>query len=263
MKYTIASLEEVAEGLRSEYELKDGKFVLKVEGDIPTVIAANAKVVEFRDKNIALLKEVDQLRPVVAKFEGIDPDEAKNAIEKVKTLGKKGIADADDFDAKVRLTVDELVKPLRDQVAASAAETLAERKRADDFLLSSTIGDKFGKVGGRAKAVDQVVSLARENFEVKDGKVAAKTGKFSAEKPGDPLPVEEWLGTVAKDYDFLFEPSGGGGARPGTGGGAPAKKEVRPGVTIIKNPTPQELGSYAADAKAGKVKFEYDETVKA
>lgn len=263
MKTVINSLEEVAEPLRSEYESRDGKFHLKIEGDVPALVAANAKIVEFRNKNIDLLKEVDTLKPIISKFEGIDADAARDALAKVKALGSKGITDITDFNEKVRSTVDDMLKPLRDQLQAETQRTETERKRADEFLLASTISDRFTKIGGRAKASEQVVALARENFEVKDSKVVAKTGKFSTEKPGDPLTPEEWLqSTVIKDYDFLFEPSKGGGAAPAT----PGRTNIavpKDGVKIIKNPTPQELGALAADAKAGKVRFEYDDKVTA
>lgn len=261
MKTVIASLSEVPETLHSEYESKDGKFVLKLEGDIPAVAAANAKVVEFRDKNVDLLKEVERLRPIASQFEGIDPTAAKDAIAKVKALGSKGINDINDFETRVRTTVDELVKPLREQVQQSANETAAERKRADEFLFRTAIADKFVKAGGKANAVDFVVGLAKDDFEVKETQVVAKQGKFSTEKPGDPINLDEWLTTkIQKDHDYVFEPSKGGGAppRPGGTGGVPSK--VKPGQTVIKNPTPQELGHYSADIAAGKVKVEYSPT---
>lgn len=263
MKTVISTLEDVAEPLRGEYEARNGKFFLKVEGDYLPLIEANTKIAEFRDRNILLLKENDDLRPLKTKYEGIDPEEAKSAIAKVKALGKKGINDAEEFDTRVKSTVDELLKPLREQVAASAAETAAERKRADEFLLHSQVADKFAKLGGRAKAIDQVVTLAASAFEVKDKAVVAKTGKFSVTKPGDVLSVDEWLDGVVKEYDFLFEPSGGGGARPaggagGAGGGAkPGALKI--GQTLLKDPTPQELGQFASDIAKGKVKVEYSE----
>ncbi len=260
MKTVISSLEEVAEPLRTEYESKDGKFYLKIEGDVPAVTAANAKVVEFRDNNIRLLKEVEDLRPLKTQFEGIDPVAAKDAIAKVKALGAKGIQDVTDFETRVRVTVDDLIKPIKEQLTAAEARTAAERARADEFLLHSTITDKFVKAGGRAKASDQVVTLAKDNFEIRDGKVAAKTGKFSTEKPAEALTPEEWLtGTVLKEHDYLFEPSNGGGANQKPAGGQQRTPIAnREGVRVVKNPTPQELGALGADVKAGKVRIEYD-----
>lgn len=265
MKPVINALAEVAEPLQGEYEERGGKFYLKLD-DIPTgfvkaedLLTANTKVVEFRDRNIALLKENDELRPLKLKYEGIDPEEAKSAIEKVKALGKKGIKDVEDFNAQVKAVADELIKPLRDQLATSAAETAAERKRADESLLHAKISDPFLKTGGKPNATDFVVNLAKEIFEVKDRNIVAKAGKFSAKKPGDPITPEEWLSDVVqKEYDYVFVPSGGGGAPVIKGANTLVPSKLKEGQKVLKNPTPQELGQYSADIAAGKIKIEHD-----
>jgi len=267
MKAVINALTEVEEPLRNEYEEREGKFYLKLDGQLPgfvdakELLAANVKVVEFRDRNIALLKENDELRPLKLKYEGIDPVEAKDAIEKVKALGKKGIKDVEDFNSQVKMVAEDLIKPLREQLATSAAETAAERKRADESLLHSKITDHFVKMGGRSTATDFVVNLAKETFEVKERNVTAKPGKFSVKKPGDPITPEEWLAEVVqKDHDYVFTPSNGGGAPPVKGTNTPVPSKTKPGQTILKNPTPQELGQFSTDIAAGKIKVEFDTT---
>jgi hypothetical protein len=263
MKIQIDSLEAVPEALRSEYEEKDGKFFLKMEGDIPAVVEAtkrltesNSKVIEFRDTNIALLKEVEGLRPLKTQFEGIDPVKAKEAIAKVAALDKKGIKSEEDIDVRVKATVDELLKPLRDQLASSAAETAAERTRANELFMKNDIGEKFTKLGGKPKATEFVLGLAKDVFEVKDGAVVAKSGKFNPDKPGELHTPDSWLATIAKDYDFVIEPSKGGGAPAvkGTDGAS----VLKPGQTILKNPTPQQLGEHAKDIAAGKIKVVHE-----
>lgn len=265
MKAIIDTLDGLSEELKTEYEPHDGKFRLKLEGSLPgfvdakDLLAANVKVVEFRDRNIALLKENDELRPLKLKYDGIDPVEAKDAIEKVKALGKKGIKDVEDFNQQVKAVAEDLIKPLREQLATSAAETAAERKRADESLLHSKIVDHFTKMQGRASATDFVVNLAKDTFEVKDRNVVAKAGKFSTKKPGDPITPEEWLAEVVqKEHDYVFTPSNGGGAPVVKGPNAPVPSKVKPGVTVLKNPTPQELGQYSSDIAAGKVRIEHD-----
>jgi|GEM_PF-5759838 len=267
MKTILASLEGLPEILVPEYEARDGKFFLKIDGETAaeakTTLAlaeSNAKVIEFRNNNILHLKELDDLRPLKIKlssFDGLDPEEAKSALIRVKSLDKKGIKDADDFDNRVKETVEILVQPLRDQLKAAADETVAERRRADDFLLHSTIGDSFVKSGGKPNAVDFVVGLAKENFEVKESKVTTKSGKFSTEKPGNPLTITEWLTSeVKKSHDYLYETSKGGGADP-VKSGTVARAGAKAGQTILMNPSPQELGAASSDIVAGKVRVEY------
>jgi hypothetical protein len=264
MKAVIDTLEGLSDEVKAEYEPKDGKFHLKVEGQLPgyvdakELLAANTKVVEFRDRNIALLKENDELRPLKLKYEGIDPAEAKDAIEKVKALGKKGIKDVEDFNAQVKAVAEDLIKPLREQLAMSAAETAEARKRADDSLLHAKISEAFVKAGGKPGATDYVVGLSKDDFEVKDGKLVAKAGKFSKTKPAEPLTPEEWLADrVQKEHDYVFNPSNGGGAQPTIKSGPVASKN-RPDVKILKNPTPQELGQYSGDIASGKMKVEFE-----
>ncbi len=264
MKSVINSLDDVSEGLRGEYEAgRDGKFYLKVE-DAPKgyvkaedLLSANAKVTEFRDKNISLLKETEELRTLKTKLNGVDPEEAVKAVQKVKDLSKSGVNSQEDLDQRLASMVDAAVKPLREQVTASAAQAEAERKRADEYLLKTHVTDIFTKSGGKAKASDFVVDLAKNNFEVKDGKVVAKVGQFSKTNPGDALSPKEWVESLADEHDYVFEPSRGGGALPRTGpnGSVTPPVALKPGQTILKNPTPQQLGEYGADIKSGKVKI--------
>lgn len=269
MKAVLDTLDGLTDEVKAEYEPKGGKFHLKID-DVPQgfgyvkaedLLSANTKVVEFRDKNIALMKENEELRPLKTKFEGIDPVEARAALDKMKTLGKEGIRDADDLAAKIKNEAEALIKPLRDQLAMAAAETQAERRRADESLLHSKIAEQFNKIGGKANATDYIVNLAKDNFEVKDGKVIAKAGKFSTAKPGDPLSVEEWLTSdVSKNHDYVLEPSKGGGTPPKTPASGPVPSKLRADQKILKNPTPQELGQYSSEITAGKIKVEYDTT---
>lgn len=264
MKAVLETLDGLTDEVKVEYEQRDGKFHLKVEGaplgyvTAQELLSANTKVVEFRDKNIALLKENAELVPLKTKYEGIDPTEARQAIEKVKALGKEGIRDADDLASKIKSAAEELIKPLRDQLAMSAAETAAARKIADDSLLHSKISESFLKAGGKANATDFVVGLAKDDFEVRDGKVVAKAGKFSVKNPGDPITPEEWIPSkVQKDHDYVFQPSGGGGAVVKPVANVPIPSKTKPGQTVLKNPTPQQLGEFASDIASGKVKIEH------
>lgn len=279
MKFVLDTIDSLAEPLKAEYESRDGKFYLKTEGENPVVTALNlkisdaaakiaasdAKVAEFRTTNIGLMKELDALKPELEKFKDLDPEAARAALAKVEALGKKGIKDVDDVDTKVKSIITEMQKPFNDaiaklneQLAASNAKAEADAKRADAYLLQSQISDKFNKIGGKAKATDFIIGLARDTFEVKDGTVVAKTGKFNPEKPGEQLTVDDWLASTVKEHDYVIEPSKGGGAPPQKGSGP--VPNVRPGQTVLKNPTPQELGQYAADIRAGKVKVEMDAT---
>jgi hypothetical protein len=257
----IDSLDKVAEPLRWFYESKEGKFHLILDGApvgfVPAAELANAnnKVVEFRDKNVALLKEVDELKPLKTKYDGVDPEVAKADRARVLEFEKKGMKGADDLDQKFKTMLADAIKPISEALALSKNETLAERKRADESTLRQVIGNAFAKAGGKPKALDYAISQAEAVFEVKEGKVTAK-GKFSTLHPGDPLGVEEWLGAMAKENDFAFEPSKGSGAAQSSGGGA-GNVTLKPGQTLLKDPTPQQLGEFSRSILKGTTKLDY------
>jgi hypothetical protein len=257
----VESLDKVAEPLRTYYEQKDGKFVLALEGaPVGFVSAADhavqlGKVVEFRDNNVKLLQEIEPLRKLKTDVGDLDLTIAKTAVTELKTLKEKGVAKPDDITAMVTAAVTAAVTPLRTQIEESSRTLATERKRADDQTLRSTVGEKFNKVGGIASALDFIVGKATDAFEVRDGRVVAKSNKFSSVKPGDPLDVEEWLGVQMKESDFAFKPSAGGGAAPA--GGGRGNDGLKPGQTLLRDPTPAQLGEHSAAILKGTVKVVY------
>lgn len=257
----VDTLESVPEAARSFYEQKDGKYHLSLDGApvgfVPAaqLAEANGKVVTFRDTNVALLKEIEPLRGLKTQFEGIDPAAAKDAISKVAELGKKGVTG----EADLKTLIDAAVLPLRTQLETQAAATATERKRADDAALRANIGEKFLKAGGKAKALDYVIGQAQGVFTVEQGVVKAMPNKFSTEKPGDPLGIDEWITSLAKDNDFAFEGSGGGGAAGGSKS-VPGAVSLKPGQTVLTNPTAAQLGEHSAAILKGTVKVQYTNT---
>lgn len=256
----VDSLDKVPEAARSFYEQKDGKYHLSLEGapagfvSAADLATANGRVVEFRDKNIALMQEVEPLRGLKTKFDGIDPEAAKTALAKVADLEKKGIKGGDDITAAVTSAVEAAVKPLKDQLLTTQQTLNDEKKRADEGTLRSSVAERFLKSGGKAKALDFIVGQAKSVFTVENGVVKAAANKFSTERPGEPLSLDEWVAAQVQENDFAFEPSKGSGAPPQGPGGSGGSGDNR---KVIKDPTPQQLGEHAADVKAGKTRFEY------
>lgn len=258
----VDTLEAIPELLRPYYAKGEGgKFELKIEGTLPGFlpVAEGAelknKVTEFRNTNIALAKENDELKPLKTKFEGIDPDAARAALSQVEEFKKKGAAKPDDIATMVKNAVEAAITPLKTELEKTQKQTESERQRADESTMRSLVSEKFLKVGGNPKAIDFIMGQAKSIFTVKDGAVVAQPNKFSSVNPGNPIDVDEWLNGAAKEHDFAFKQSTGGGAPPagGSGGG-------RPGQTVIRNPTPQQLGDpvFAKQLKAGTLRFEYD-----
>lgn len=273
MKTIITTLEEVVEAFRGEYESRNGKYYLKMEGEIPGAVElaeSKGKVIEFRDHNIRLLKgiaelagvsEARDLEPIktkLAQYEGINPTEHKKMKDQLEEIKKKGISKGDDVAEIVREQIGIAVDPLRKQLEVTEATLSAEKtaraeaqKRADSALLREMIGSKATKIGAKANALGFLIGQAEGSFVVKDEKVVARDAKFSVKKPGEPLEIDEWLEGAIKDYDFAFGPSLGGEPAPtGSGLGKP-----KPGVKQLVNPTPQELGQYSKQIAKGEMQI--------
>jgi hypothetical protein len=257
---TVNTLQEVPEPLRQFYVEKDGKFHVDLSGPptgfVPSadLATANGKVVEFRDNNVKLLQEIEPLRKLKTDLGDLDITVAKTAVTELKTLKEKGVSKPDDITAMMKSVAEQTAKPLQDALALLTTTAKADRERADEATFRTAIGEKFTKAGGLPKALDYIINEAKSVFKVDNGKVAALPNKFSTVTPGNPLEIDEWLTSAAKEHDFAFKPSQGGGAPPAGGGGAPH----RAGQTVLRNPTPQQLGDASKDISTGKVRVEYD-----
>lgn len=227
MKPVVDKIEDVAEPLRGEYEAKDGKFVLKLEGDHPsvaTVVAqANAKVGEFRENNIKLLKQAEELTAKIKVFDGVDPEEYKTLKTKAADLEKKGVKDGADVAKLVESALSPVLEKLKtfETRDAESRKALAE-KSLETALLSAGI-----IAGVRDEALPDFVARGKRVFVAEGDKQVAKSGNapvFSKKRPGEFLDVNEWAEGLQAEAPHLYKTTKGAGTNPGAGAGAPAAK---------------------------------------
>ena len=235
LKFTINDLVEVPGPLRDLYtKTADGKFILAVEGHPDA-----AKLSEFRNNNLALLREVEELRPLKTKFEGIDPEAVKADRLKLTELEKTKPEESR------RLT------ELEAELAAEKTARASAQGKADRGLLRDTLRSKALAAGVLPAALDICLDKAEPVFAVVNETVQARPNTFSKSRPGEPLSIDEWLTGAMKEFSFLFAASVGGGADPKRGGGAGGAKELR-------NPSPAQLGEHAKAISRGELKVVYD-----
>lgn len=193
--------------------------------------AANAKVGEFRTTNVDLLRKLDALGPEIQKFSGLDADKVRADLAELETLRQRPVS----------------ASPER--IAELEAKVAAAEATAATTTLRAAVSDAFTKAGGRAEALDFVLSKARDVFTVADGQVIAAV--FSPDRPGERLTVHEFIAAQTKAVPFAFQPSSGGGATGSTGFGGNG------GVREIVDPTPAQLGQLGAELRAGTVRIKY------
>jgi len=252
VKAVLDSLDGISEALQGEYEQRDGKYVLKIEGDVPglvtasTLSEANGKLAEFRESNRALNAAKTELDAKLATFEGIDPAEYKAAKDKIAELESKGVKKGDDITKIVQDAVSAAVTPVSEQLEAfkkqaSDAQQALARKDLESALQTAGL-----KAGVEEKALPDYLRRGVEVFGFDgEGKVVAKNGDtplYSKDCPAEPLGMEEWASGLSTEAPHLFKPSKGGGANPGPGGPVPER-------TV----TPDQFGASLEDIAAGKV----------
>jgi hypothetical protein len=227
----VADINAIPEALRSFYVEKDGKHVLAVKGDgLPGYVPA-LKFAEFRDngKKIMSALGVETIDAAIAKvglFSGIDPAklEKLKAIDpeeyaalkaKAEALDKKGIKGADDVQAAIQAAL----APITAQLTQSAEREKAKDAKLAKAAIRDAVRGKFTDAGGRKNTdvVEFILSRAEEAFRVVDDRVVARDGRFGSD--GEPLTVEDWIKSAAKDHPFAFETNGGTAAPTGGGTG--------------------------------------------
>jgi hypothetical protein len=247
LKFTINDPVEVPGPVREYYKkTNDGKYSLDVEAHPDA-----GKVAEFRNRNVALLKEVDELRPLkanAAQYEGLDPDAARAALANAADMAAKlarfeGVDPEEYRTLKARPDSTKLAQELEANLAAEKAAHAATQ-------MKHIVTAEFLRVGGRTSAIDFMTTEAAKVFAMDGGKLTTK--EFSASNPSEPISLAEWMSKQINVADFAFQPSRGGGATPST-----TKFGARPNQKILNNPTPQQLGENARDIAAGRLKVEY------
>jgi hypothetical protein len=254
MKAIVEDLDEIPEGLRSEYEERDGKYVLKLEGELPGFVQANDyrelkhKVSKFRDGYTSVMKRAKEIAGVEEMGEDLAP--LQSTLETLKDKLSQLSADPD--SQTLQQQIQKAIKPLQEKLDRSEAERVAAQERANRATLRENIGTALTKAGARQNALGFLLDHSEKVFEVKDDKVVARDGNF--DENAQPLTPGQWVAQAVKEYDFAFESSNGGGANPTHPGGAP----IPAGAKILRNPTPEQLGQHMDDIASGKMQIVND-----
>lgn len=234
---TKEEFDKLPEALKEHYVEKDGKYVPQVEGLVPEgeLAQTKAKLAEFRDNNIRVMKENDQLKEKLQGFDGINLEEYSRLKAEHEKLKQQGIGNSADLAKLFEQQIAKAVKPLQDKLDAAEAKSREADLRLAQKAVDEHITRFAVKAGVDPDVLPDVLQRARQVFTFKDDAVVAMKGDlpiFSSERPDQPLGAEEWLSTLPKAF---FKPSAGGGAH-GSDGNPAAKTLVRPdAVTIGKN----------------------------
>ncbi len=220
MKRSYAKKEDIPQEFLALYEERDGKWVLKVEieGLVP-----KEKIDEFRTNNIALQKQLDDLKK---QFEGIDPEAAKKAVEEARKKEEAVLIK----EGKIEELLTKRTEAMRADYDKKLKDLQTAQQKAEAELAKIVIEKGLAEAAAKGKvlssAVDDVVMRGRGIFKMQEGKAVALNADGTAifGKDGKPLTIEEWVGQLPASAPHLFEPTSGSGARGAGSGGGGARK---------------------------------------
>lgn len=255
----FSAIDEVPADLREFAKTNDET------GKVEVNVVANAKLVEFREKNIALSKQIEAVTPVldrVKKLAGEDLDAFENDITGLRDIQRR-VADGElKTDDQIENAVQDRLKTMREgyennnkalsreladakQQAVSLGERL-NRTRIDKDVTAAVIVPESGV---RPEALPDVLERAYRVFKVDGDNIIPKDGEsviYGADG-ASPMTVNEWLVKLRDQAPHYFKGNGGGGAAGG-------KDEKLGGFTAaqIAQMTPQQKLELANKAGGGK-----------
>lgn len=222
--------EEIPEGLREHAEAKDGAFVVDV--------APGKKLKEFRDTNIAVVKERDQHKNENAIWRskiGEDPEKIAGELTELRAIKLKvdeGKLSAPD---KIEAAANGRVKVIEDGYKAQIAERDQKlgvlTTRNGDLALKwkrSVLRQEITAValedasGANPAALTDILACAEGDFAIQDnGQLVRMDGEkvIYGSDTVTPMSPKEWLAGLLKSKTYFQKPSTGGGAGGGRGTG--------------------------------------------
>lgn len=232
---------------------EDGKFTLN--------LVPKTKLDEFRDNNVKVSKERDELQVNYTKLAGIvgdNPDEFTENLAKLREtsqLVEDGkLKKSGDIESELATRTENMkashAAALQDKDAevqawktkAENAEQKFQMTLVDQAIRSAALREESGVI---TTALDDIISRGRAVFSVsEDGKVVAKHGDnvIYGEDGTTPLDAAEWLNGLKKNAPHFFKESAGGAAEGGKG-----KSESLGGYSrdeFDKLPAKEQLAAY-------------------
>ena len=245
----LDSLEQVPEELRPIAQTTaEGKYAVNV---VPT-----EKLTEFREKNIALMKDQQALTTVVDRFKAIhaiqdgqlNMDEVEAKVKEMRDIQQrvqnKQLVDDSGVEELLQRRTSSLKEEMGRKLEAEssekqklAAELTKAQARMKDFILESAVVQAVSdpKSKANAAALPDLLSRARRSFEVD-----MDTGAVLVKKDGNvvygpdavtPMTPLQWIDTVVSESPYCSKDGIGIGS---AGGGEGSQTIAAAGAVDMK-----------------------------
>lgn len=222
-----ATRDEIPEGLR-DHATEDeasGGFVVKV--------VAEAKLNEFRERNVNLSQQLETLGPVVARIKalaGDDLDKFETDLSGLRDIAQR-VSDGElKTNDQIEQAITDRVKAVKDGyeanekaerekrvVAEKKALTLQERLDQTEIRHGVTSAVIHPDSGIRPEALPDILQRSYALFKMVDGKPVPMNGEsvVYGANGADPMTYSEWLVKLRDEAPHYFKGNNGGGADGG------------------------------------------------
>jgi hypothetical protein len=242
LKYKYAKREEIPAELATLYLERDGAFYLDAEG-----VTDKAKADEFRTNNVALRKEIEELK---TRFEGIDPEAVKLLAAEKEKLEEEQRLKEGKFQEVLEARLKNAKAEWDKQFAAVTTERDSLTSRLTAIQIDQGVITAATKRGLRPTALPDITARARCVFKLVDGVPRAFESDGSTVRYGKdgvtPMNLEEWVDAQVSDAPHLFESNAGGGAAGNPAGGGTGSQRS------VKNPFRKESWNLTEQMKLQK-----------
>lgn len=218
----VESLEELPESIHEYYEeTEGGQFVLAIDGVPPQ---AQKKVAEFRDNNIQLSNQIKEMEERIKIYEGIDPEKAREALDRLRAIEEKEMIDKGDVESLVHQKLEEERRNYSKQLEAlrKSKEEIEQQSRNYKTQLANTVIENRVMQAVQEvatphqTALQDIISRAKAQWRLgDDGEIYAvdESGSRIYNKSGDePISPHEWSKNLAQNASHLFQNSQGTGS---------------------------------------------------
>ena len=237
----VDSLESVPESVRELYTEQDGSFVLDVEGadSLPSVKG-------LKESQRSTLDQRKKAEAALKAFEGLDPEAARAALEKVAGIEAAEIKKAGDWDAQVARSDEKHAKDLA--AAESRYQALEKNYRTKFIDADATL--ELAKQGGDADLLLHKVQ-AQAKLVNGDGDhrvvIVDADGDARLDSAGKPFTLAWLVAELKEKHPGAFSASGASG--DGSGG---SNANDAAGVKTVER-GPGVFAKYAEGIRDGTV----------
>lgn len=221
----VDSLENVAEGLKSEYtQQADGKYRLNLQGFEDTA--------GLKKNNQTLIQEKKQLQEKLKSYDGLDPEKVKAAMEKIAEVEKiegqlkeKKLLEEGKVEDLIQARLinmkndhESQTKTLNLKVTELSQQNELLRTRLSSEVIQNGLTKAVNSVGQpRTEALVDILNRGRMVFQLDaEGKILPKDSlgtTIFGSNGNDPMSMDEWAAGLLKSAPHLFLESKGGGAK--------------------------------------------------